>query len=123
MLIANADRKRLSRARSKESFSGLGFRLLHLIAGQFLPSSKWDALSSLCLVLVVSPACRLLGVSVSARESASYSEVRVARRVLFARGWTRAWGKESGRGTDGEKLTRNRGPHTVVFSPSLPEQM
>jgi hypothetical protein len=124
-LIAGSGRKRPSGATLKISSSRLELQFLQLPAAQFLPSSKSDTVSVLCLTLAVSIDYRSVVVSISASESASYSEVGVARRVLFVR--TRAggqgrWQRNGRLRIDKELRTVRSGPHPELARASVNRQ-
>jgi hypothetical protein len=124
-LIAGSGRKRPSGATLKISSSRLELQFLQLPAAQFLPSSKSDTVSVLCLTLAVSIDYRSVVVSISASESASYSEVGVARRVLFVR--TRAggqgrWQRNGRRRIDKELRAVRSGRHPELARASVNRQ-
>src|SRR5580658_6837079 len=124
-LIAGSGRKRPSGATLKISSSRLELQFLQLPAAQFLPSSKSDTVSVLCLTLAVSIDYRSVVVSISASESASYSEVGVARRVLFVR--TRAggqgrWQRNGRRRIDKELRAVRSGRHAELARASVNRQ-
>lgn len=124
-LIAGSGRKRPSGATLKKSSSRLELQFLQLPTAQFLPSSKSDTVSVLCLTLAVSIDYRSVVVSISASESASYSEVGVARRVLFVR--TRAggqgrWQRNGRRRIDKELRAVRSGRHPELARASVNRQ-
>jgi hypothetical protein len=124
-LIAGSGRKRPSGATLKISSSKLELQFLQLPTAQFLPSSKSDTVSVLCLTLAVSIDYRSVVVSISASESASYSEVGVARRVLFVR--TRAggqgrWQRNGRRRIDKELRAVRSGRHPELARASVNRQ-